>query len=244
MRIYDYMCVMSTIPAINPGMGLASQQTKSKTTLNSGMASGAGFGKLAHKSHRANVSPFKADKHILSMEMQRMGKDDLRNNFSSIVSNLPQINKKAIRIQPTNQGHVSKKTKRKASIPNVTASTRMTQSVGPSILNTDNSIIEQSPVANKTGSVSVSKGKTNPYPKYFYAPKDNLFDAKRASRYDKGHQPTSFHLTQPDTNFAKFIFSNQEMKIRQGDSQSMNNAYQDDGPFNKSHMMPGKSPRS
>ena len=58
IRIYDYMCVMSTIPTMNTQLALANMNTKSKTTLNSG---GGGFGAIAVKSTRG-LSPFKADK--------------------------------------------------------------------------------------------------------------------------------------------------------------------------------------
>ena len=47
LRLYDYMCVMSTIPTINPAMTTSNMHSKSKTTLNSG---GMGFGALTVKS--------------------------------------------------------------------------------------------------------------------------------------------------------------------------------------------------
>ena len=96
--------------------------------------------------------------------------------------------------------------------------------------NNETSLIEASTAAPTTN-VSVTKGgskasEMSPYPNYFYTPKQNLFEKKRGSRYDKGHSQKPFHLTQPDTNFAKFIFSNAESKKRPGESQSMVNAYQ------------------
>ena len=54
LRLYDYMCVMSTIPTINPSLNITAN-TKSKTTLNSG------FGTLTTKSNRGKLSPFRAD---------------------------------------------------------------------------------------------------------------------------------------------------------------------------------------
>ena len=79
------------------------------------------------------------------------------------------------------------------------------------------------------------------YPGYFYKPPDNLFESKRGSRYDKGHSPKAFHLTQPDTYMAKCVFSNAESKKRQGEASSMIN-----GSLNKDFNMVGgfKSPRS
>lgn len=71
-----------------------------------------------------------------------------------------------------------------------------------------------------TAHASVSKGMmtgqgtAGNYPNYFYNPKENLFDSKRQSRYDKG-KPKAFHLTQPDTNLAKFLFNHQEVKRKQ-----------------------------
>ena len=41
------------------------------------------------------MSPVKADKAYIAFEQNRMSKDETRNTFSSIVGNLPQINRKA-----------------------------------------------------------------------------------------------------------------------------------------------------
>ena len=83
---------------------------------------------------------------------------------------------------------------------------RLTQSVGPSP--TDGSFADAITTAANT-STSVTKGaKTSPYPNYFFTPKENVFESKRGSRYDKGQLPKAFHLTQPDTNLAKFVFMN------------------------------------
>ena len=83
------MCVMSTIPTINPVLG-TTYNSKSKTTLNSGANPGP-FNSMAMKSNRAYVSPFKADKSLLNSEISRIGKDETRQNFSSLVMNLPII---------------------------------------------------------------------------------------------------------------------------------------------------------
>ena len=58
LRLYEFMCVMSTIPTMNPSLTMTNMNTKSKTTI----ASGGGMGKLTQKSHRGQISPFKADK--------------------------------------------------------------------------------------------------------------------------------------------------------------------------------------
>ena len=91
------------------------------------------------------------------------------------------------------------------------------------------------------------------YPNYFYTPKENVFESKRGSRYDKG-QPKAFHLTQPDNDLAKFVFMTQEGKNkRPGDSQSMINAYnprgRGDAAFTSIYSVtnggkPHKSPQS
>ena len=121
-----------------------------------------------------------------------------------------------------------KKHKRKASIPAPSKGhvPRMAQSVGPSILQTDGSM-EDLPTAAKTTNVSVTKGTSNKgssYPNYFFTPKENVFEAKRGSRYDKGKQPKAFHLTQPDTSLAKFVFLTKESKKPERGSQSMVNS--------------------
>jgi len=238
---------MSTIPTINPNLTMANINTKSKTTLNS---NGNTYNSIAIKSNRNKgvISPFKADKQLLSTEVSRIGKDETRNNFTSIMQNLPQISKKTIRVKPPAQpvSITHKKTKRKQSIPTA----RMAQSVGPSVMNTEASTMHQdaTTAANLTATnASVVKGaKSNSsYPDYFYQPKDNLFDSKRQSRYDKG-QPKAFHLTQPDTNLAKFLFNHQENKKRQADSQSLNNVYQSPagGAFASNGSIGQRSPRS
>lgn len=59
-----------------------------------------------------------------------------------------------------------------------------------------------------TATQTVTKASTkSSYPSYFYTPQENLLDAKRGTRYDRG-QPKAFHLTQPDNNLAKFVFLN------------------------------------
>ena len=77
MRLYEYLCVMSTIPTLNPQLAMANANTKSKTTL----GSGGGLGSLTVKSNRNKISPFKADKQMLNSEMSRISKDETRNNF-------------------------------------------------------------------------------------------------------------------------------------------------------------------
>ena len=120
--------------------------------------------------------------------------------------------------------HTSKKFKRKASIPaEAKHPIRLTQSVGPASLNQTvvdgaTSAGDALTTAAHTTNVSVTKGdrasggppgplSTSAYPNYFYTPKENIFESRKASRYDKG-QPKSFHLTQVDTNLAKFVFMN------------------------------------
>lgn len=68
--------------------------SKSKTTLASG---GGGFGAHLQKSNRNKISPFKADKNLLTNEMSKIVKDETRQTFGSFIDNLPQINKKPIR---------------------------------------------------------------------------------------------------------------------------------------------------
>ena len=90
MRLYEYLCVVSTIPTLNPQLAVANTNTKSKTTLGSG---GANLNTLTMKSNRNKISPFKADKQLLNTEMSRISKDETRNNFQSLVGNLPSIKK-------------------------------------------------------------------------------------------------------------------------------------------------------
>ena len=78
MRLYEYLCVVSTIPTLNPQLAMANANTKSKTTLGSGVAN---LGSLTMKSNRNKISPFKADKQLLNSEMSRISKDETRNNF-------------------------------------------------------------------------------------------------------------------------------------------------------------------
>lgn len=160
-------------------------------------------------------------------------KDETRNTFSTFLDNLPQINNSSKgggnTTTANNKGGspapggsaqvVSKKVKRKASIPAPTSAPRMAQSVGASVLNTDGSQ-DDIVTAAKTNNASVTKGTTgrtnkssSQYPSYFFTPKENVFESKRASKLDKSNgKPQAFHLTQPDTNLAKFVFLNKESK--------------------------------
>ena len=81
------MCVVSTIPTLNPALAMSNTNTKSKTTLNSG----GGFGGLTVKSNRGKVSPFKADQQLLNAEIDKKNKDETRSLFTTFVENLPQI---------------------------------------------------------------------------------------------------------------------------------------------------------
>ena len=201
---------MSTIPTLNPAIGI-NVNSKSKTTLNSG--GGAGFGILGMKSNRGHVSPFKADKQMLTSEISRMGKEETRQNFSCLVSNLPQIQKKRVRAQPIAVS-VNKKIKRKDSVPTAEKLARSAQSHAPTFIATENNSTmgQDATTAAQTANFSINKGSTKSnFPNYFYAPKENVFESKRGSRYNKG-QPKAFHLTQPDNNLAKCIFLNQEGK--------------------------------
>ena len=65
---------MSTIPTLNPSLAMNNANSKSKTTINSN----AGMGALTQKSHRGKLSPFRADKILLSNEMSRISKDETR----------------------------------------------------------------------------------------------------------------------------------------------------------------------
>jgi len=121
MRIYEYLCVMSTIPTLNPALG-TNINSKSKTTLNSGGGNAQGLTHIGMKSNRDQVSLFKADKHLVNHQLSRIGRDEMRQNFSCLVSNLPQIQKKPIRVKTQVQpasSTVSKKVKRKESVPKV-----------------------------------------------------------------------------------------------------------------------------
>ena len=132
-------------------------------------------------------------------------KDETRNTFSSFLDNLPQINsskgKGSASPVPGGSAQVSKKVKRKASIPAPTAAPRMTQSVGPSVLNTDGSQDDLATAAKTNNAASVTKGtRTNKsssqYPSYFFTPKENVFESKRGSKLDKSTgKPKAFHLT-------------------------------------------------
>lgn len=52
---------MSTIPTLNPSLGI-NMNSKSKTTLNSGGNMGGPFNTMAMRSNRTHISPFKAEK--------------------------------------------------------------------------------------------------------------------------------------------------------------------------------------
>lgn len=138
------MCVMSTIPTLNPQLNMTNANSKSKTTLNSGSV---GF-PITVRSNRNQVSPFRADNQMLNNELNRINKDSRRDNFASMVNNLPQISKKTVPVKADNSLYnatASKKFKRKASVPSasVMATKRMTQSLGPTAaLETEGSIIE------------------------------------------------------------------------------------------------------
>ena len=243
MRLYEYLCVMSTIPTLNPQLALANTNTKSKTTLGSG---GANLNTLTMKSNRNKISPFKADKQLLNTEMSRISKDETRNNFQSLVGNLPSIKKQPLRAKnpgpPASQA--VKKIKRKAEIPaEAIKPQRASVSIaGSAPMQADS--VGEAVTASQTQKESVTKmaqSHGSQYPGYFYKPQENIFDAKRGSRYDKGHQPKAFHLTQPDANMAKVVFINHESKKRNNETSSMIN-----GSLNKDfNMVSGfKSPRS
>ena len=86
LKLYDYMAVMSNVI-----MAQHSHPNASKISN----ASANGLGSLTQKSNRSKMSPIKADKAYIAFEQNRMSKDETRNTFSSIVGNLPQINRKA-----------------------------------------------------------------------------------------------------------------------------------------------------
>ena len=138
-RLYDFLCVMSTIPTLNPSLAMNNANSKSKTTINSG---GGGLGALTQKSHRGRLSPFRADKILFNNEMTRMSKDETRQNFSCLVGNLPNISKKPRRkAQPFTVAN--KKVKRKASIPPPPKNLRLAQSQGASIIKVDTDSIHE-----------------------------------------------------------------------------------------------------
>ena len=85
---------------------------------------------------------------------------------------------------------LAKKTKRKASVPE--APRLKAQSVTNNLTH-DTSMGDLSTMAPQTtNNVSVMKGRDSgtisksSYPSYFFTPKENAFEAKRGSRYDKG----------------------------------------------------------
>ena len=93
--------------------------------------------------------------------MSKIVKDETRNTFHSFIDNLPIISKKPAKGSASpaplaSQSTVSKKVKRKASLPGH-LQPRMAQSVGPSALNTDGSVEDLATQA-KTTNVSVTKG--------------------------------------------------------------------------------------
>ena len=161
-----------------------------------------------------------------------MSKDDLRNNFTSLISNLPVIDRKRSTSKTVStQAMTTKRIKRKQSIPLTSKRQvlRGTQSVGPSELKTEVSTLAEgvAPSFNVTTNQSVTKKSASNYPSYFYNPKENLFEQPRASRHNNAQQPKAFHLTQVDSNMAKFIFTSQYK--RSGETQSMH-AYQSQSP--------------
>ena len=108
----------------------------------------------------------------------------------------------------------------------------------------DGSIADAVTTAANTNA-SVTRGsKKSAYPNYFFTPKENVFESKRGSRYEKG-QPQAFHLTQPDTNLAKFVFMKHENKKRPLDSHSMINTEKDPvGAFHSIQSFDKRSPKS
>ena len=208
LKLYDYMGMMSSI---------------SPTVQKNKNASQIGFGQLSVKSQRNRMSPQNQDRHNFAAQHARVNKDLARDQFHNMVGNLPQINRK----QPT-KGPVttspSKKIKRKADVPAVAKPVRATQSIGPSGAATEAST-RNADYSRTIGNSSVTKGQNeSPYPDYFFKPKENLFEGARGSRYDS-NKPKAFHLTQPDTNLAKFVFSTQQdfHKKRGPETQSLNN---------------------
>mmetsp|Transcript_23492 Transcript_23492/g.31483 ORF Transcript_23492/g.31483 Transcript_23492/m.31483 type:complete len:112 (-) Transcript_23492:2021-2356(-) len=79
LKLYDYMCIMSSVmqqPGVSP-------------MVNKNNASTNGIVALTQKSNRSKMSPIKADKQFMAFEQSRMSKDETRNNFSNIIGNLP-----------------------------------------------------------------------------------------------------------------------------------------------------------
>ena len=159
------------------------------------------------KSQRSKISPPLADKHNVALEHSRISKDHTRDNFLSLVDNLPQINRKLIKNPGPPVSNPKRRTHRKAGIPDE-ARSRITQSLGPTAgLNTEASTLLGGADMLKSADQSTHKVKSNSqYPDYFFKPKENLFEGRRGSRYDTS-KPRTFKLTQPDTNLARFVFN-------------------------------------
>jgi len=182
----------------------------------------AGFTTLTVKSVKSKLeSPFTTDKQMLMSEVSRMTKDETRINFSTLVGSLPCINPRKTHQKPTTKGGSLNRVRRKASIPSAAKASRLNQSLGSvevCMIGTEASTMTDG--GNIYPQASVTKeSKGSAYPSYFYNPKENLFESKRGSRYES-NKPRAFHLTQPDSNLAKFVFLNQGQKRPQFDSQS------------------------
>lgn len=185
---------MSTIPTLNPQMAMTTGNMKSKTNLTT--SSVGGLAPITIKSNRTRVSPFRADPKMLSTELQKFSKDQTRENFTAMINNLPSIKKKkstATRADSLYQTSTStKRVHRKDAVPPASIATkRTTKSMGghPGGIDTEGSIVEMGSTTAYTANISVTKASksSNPYPSYFYTPKDNLFEKKRlSSRYDQG----------------------------------------------------------
>ena len=130
LKLYDYMAVMSNV--------LMAQQSNPNASKISNASFNNGLNAMTQKSNRSKMSPIKADKQFIAFEQNRMAKDETRNTFSSIVGNLPSINRRTAVSKGPPVSTTHKRIKRKASIPIVakTAQPRTTQSVGPSGLHT------------------------------------------------------------------------------------------------------------
>ena len=237
LKLYEYMCVVSTMPIVSHSVSKNSQ---------------VGFGQLTDrvsmKNNRNKMSPLNQDKHNVAREHARITKDVTRDNFGSIMGNLPQINRKSPAKGPSTT-QPSKKVKRKADVPNVAKSVRATQSLGPSGVATEAStkmIVADYSCA--TGNMSVTKGSkvNSKYPDYFFKPRENLFEGNRGSRYNTS-KPQTFNLTQPDTNLAKFVFSTQQdfNKKSGNETQSLYNSPAGRGGLAASNVsINQRSPRS
>lgn len=150
-----------------------------------------------HGAHNTSLSPAVHQSHPgYSGNVQRMKllKDEKRQQFSTIVDNLPNIRSKVKRVDPTITVS-SAGGKRKGAPMSQSQSNRPGKQ--PFSLQ-ESSIIGGT--TNNTSTFSKQSPSKSKYPDYFYKPPTNLFE--RGSG-----EVQTFHLTNPDDKLCKLIFS-------------------------------------